>query len=130
MALQDEKYISFTTYKRDGTAVASPVWVVGLDGGRLAFWTGSTSGKAKRLRNDPKVLLQPCDGRGRVKPGTTATSGTATLETGAEAEAVRTKVEAKYGFMVGVTKTLRRLNNLVRRKKEPYGDVVVIVTPS
>ncbi len=130
MALQDEKYMSFTTYKRDGTPVASPVWVVGLDGGRLGFGTASTSGKAKRLRNDPKVVMQPSDARGRAKPGTSPTSGTAMLDTGADADTVRSKVRAKYGLMVGVTRTLRRLNNVVRRKKEPYADVVVIVTPS
>ena len=34
-ALADEKYISLTTFKRDGTPVATPVWVVSDDGRRL-----------------------------------------------------------------------------------------------
>jgi uncharacterized protein len=130
MGLADEKFISFTTYKRDGTAVATPVWVVGLDDGRLGFWTASTTGKAKRLKHDAKVMMQPCDSRGRVKPGTSATVGSAVVTTGADAEAVRTKIKAKYGFMVALTKFLRKVNNLVRRKHEPYGDVAVVITPS
>jgi PPOX class probable F420-dependent enzyme len=130
MSLADEKYINFTTYKRDGTAVTSPVWVVGLDDGTLGFWTSSTSGKAKRLRNDPKVLVQPSDARGRPRAGTSPTAGSAVLATGTQADAVRTKIKAKYGFMVGVTKALRALNNLILRKKEPYGDVAVVITQS
>jgi PPOX class probable F420-dependent enzyme len=130
MGLADEKYVSFTTFKRDGTAVATAVWIVGLDGGKLGFWTASTTGKAKRLKNDPRVIVQPCDSRGRVKAGTSATPGSAVMATGAEAEAVRAKIKAKYGFMVAVTKLLRTLNNLVRRTKVPYGDAAVVITPS
>jgi uncharacterized protein len=43
MALGDEKYIRFTTFKRDGTAVSTPTWVVTLDDGRYGFWTSSGS---------------------------------------------------------------------------------------
>ncbi|MEO5901720.1 MAG: PPOX class F420-dependent oxidoreductase [Ilumatobacteraceae bacterium] len=131
MGLEDEKYISFTTFKRDGTAVATAVWIVALDGGKYGFWTGSTAGKAKRLKNNPKVLMQPCDSRGRVKSGSTTTEGTAVVVvTGAEADAVRAKITAKYGFMVTVTKALRKLNNIILRKKEPYGDIAIVITPA
>jgi PPOX class probable F420-dependent enzyme len=131
MALEDEKYISFTTFKRDGTAVGTAVWIVALDGGRYGFWTSSTTGKAKRLKNDPKVLMQPCDSRGRVMSGCATTEGTAVVvAAGAEADAVRAKIKAKYGFMVAVTKFLRSVNNVVRRKHEPYGDVAIVITPA
>jgi uncharacterized protein len=40
-SLADEKYISLTTFKRDGTAVATPVWVVSDDGRRLLVWAGA-----------------------------------------------------------------------------------------
>lgn len=130
MALEDEKYVSFTTFKRDGTAVASPVWIVALEDGRYGFWTASTSGKAKRLKNNPRVQMQPCDNRGRVKSGSATTDGTALLTTGPEATTVQTKIKAKYGFMVKVTKFLRSLNNLILRKKVPYGDVAIIIRPA
>ena len=45
MALADEKYILLTTFRRDGTPVPTPVWVVSLDEGKLGFWTSSGSGK-------------------------------------------------------------------------------------
>ena len=38
------RFISLTTYKRDGTAVPTPVWVV-KDGSHLLVWTAKTSGR-------------------------------------------------------------------------------------
>jgi hypothetical protein len=51
--LAGEKYISLTTFKRDGTPVATPVWVVSDDGRRLLVWTAAQTWKVKRLRRDP-----------------------------------------------------------------------------
>src|SRR5579862_9172454 len=98
MALSDEKYMLLTTFRRDGTPVSSPVWVVPLDGPKVGFWTSSGSGKAKRLAHTARVTVQPCDGRGRVKPGTSPIEATARLVSGAEFEAIRERVVAKYGF--------------------------------
>ena len=64
MALVDEKYIRVTTFKKDGTEVSTPTWVVALEDGRIGFYTSSTSGKAKRLKNNPNVIVQPSDGHG------------------------------------------------------------------
>ena len=84
MALPAEKYIRVTTFKKDGTEVSTPTWVVALDDGKLGFYTSSTSGKAKRLKNNPKVVVQPSDGRGRPKPDTSRAHGTAVVVAGPE----------------------------------------------
>ncbi len=63
--LATEKYISLTTYRRDGSPVATPVWFV-VEGGRLLVWTSAASWKAKRLRVDPHVRVAVCDARGRA----------------------------------------------------------------
>jgi uncharacterized protein len=128
MALSDEKYISVTTFKKDGTAVPTPTWVVALDDGKVGFYTSSTSGKAKRLRNDPKVVVQPSDSRGRVKPGTSPLEGTAAVVSGSERDAIYEKVVAKYGFMTKVTRVLAAVGGLVKRKKQPYADCAVVIT--
>lgn len=60
------KYLSVTTFKRDGTAVATPVWFV-QDGTRLLIETESTSGKVKRMRNNPEVLVAPCSASGKLR---------------------------------------------------------------
>ena len=49
MGLGDEKYLLLTTFKRDGTPVATPVWAAPLDSGEIGFWTSSGTGKAKRI---------------------------------------------------------------------------------
>jgi len=129
VALTDEKYILFTTFRRDGTAVSTPVWVVPLDGGTIGFWTSSGSGKAKRLAHTDRITLQPCDARGRVKDGTTPVAGTARLVAGEELDTIRHKVVAKYGFMTKITKLAGTVGGIIKRKRIPYGDRGVIVTP-
>jgi PPOX class probable F420-dependent enzyme len=128
MSLGDEKYISFTTFRKTGEEVATPTWVVGLGDGRVGFWTSSASGKAKRLANDARVTLQPSDVRGRVKPGSGKSTGTATLvSSGPDFDAVKDAVKARYGFMVPLTHTLNRIGHL-GRGSFPYGDRVVVVS--
>ncbi|WP_239133440.1 PPOX class F420-dependent oxidoreductase [Rugosimonospora africana] len=63
--LSGQRYISLTTYRRDGTAVATPVWLV-RDGDRLAVWTNQAAGKVKRIRREPSVTVAACTVRGRL----------------------------------------------------------------
>lgn len=127
MALADEKYIAFTTFRRNGEPVTTPVWVVPVSDGRVGFWTAMGSGKTKRLRNDPRVTIQPSDARGRVKQGTEPAAGTADLvQSGALFDEVQAKVRKKYGVMVTISKTARQLFGR-RRKGQTYADTVVLV---
>ena len=57
------KYLSLTTYRRDGTPVSTPVWFVEEDG-RLFVITAAHSYKAKRLRRNPAAMVAPCTARG------------------------------------------------------------------
>jgi uncharacterized protein len=128
--LDNEKYILLTTFRRDGTPVPTPVWVVPLDEGRLGMWTSSGSGKAKRLAHTNRVTVQPCDVRGRIKPGTAAVDATARLVEGQEYEAIQALVKAKYGVMTSITKFLGKLGGLFKGKQIPYGDLGVIIVPA
>jgi PPOX class probable F420-dependent enzyme len=60
------KYMSLTTYRRDGTPVATAVWFVEEDG-RLFVTTPADSYKAKRLRRNPAATVAPSDARGKPK---------------------------------------------------------------
>ena len=66
-ALAGEKYISLTTFKKDGTTAATPVWVVSDDGRRLLVLTGPDTWKVKRLRRNPRVVVAASDYRGRMR---------------------------------------------------------------
>jgi PPOX class probable F420-dependent enzyme len=130
VAFAGEKYMLFTSYKRDGTAVATPVWLVELDAATLGFYTSSGSGKAKRLAHTSRVTVQPCNSRGVTKPGTSPIEATARVVEGAEYEQVHAKVVAKYGVMTKFTKLLGTLGGIVKGKRIPYGDRAVVVSLS
>ena len=53
------RFLSVTSFKRDGTGVATPVWFVS-DGGRLYALTDRHSAKVRRIRRDPHVTVAPC----------------------------------------------------------------------
>ncbi|MGA8255234.1 MAG: PPOX class F420-dependent oxidoreductase [Nocardioides sp.] len=127
-AIANEKYMSLTTYRKSGEGVSSPVWVVPLEDGRIGFWTAMGTGKTKRLKNDPRVVVQPSDGRGKVKDGSATVTGTAALvQSGKDFAEVKDKVKAKYGFMTKVTKLLAKLGPQ-GRKGLVYADTVVLIT--
>jgi PPOX class probable F420-dependent enzyme len=66
-ALADARYISLTTFKRDGSPVSTPVWVVSDDGRRLLVWTGAKTWKVRRILRDPRVLVARSTVRGRER---------------------------------------------------------------
>ena len=57
--------IALTTFKRDGTAVVTPIWL-NVIGDRILVTTPSGSGKVKRVRNNSRVTFARCTQRGRV----------------------------------------------------------------
>jgi len=97
--LGGEKYLSFTTYRKDGSAKALPVWIADLGDGTLGFTTDSKSYKARRLQNDSRVLLQPCDSRGNITAGSTSWPGTAQVVVGGtDFQRVSSAIKNKYGW--------------------------------
>ncbi len=90
------KYLSLTTFRRDGTPVATPVWVV-KRGDELLVLTQAQSGKAKRLANDTRVLVAPCDARGTLKGE--QRPGTARLQDETETHLTAGLIQHRYGLM-------------------------------
>jgi uncharacterized protein len=67
------KYLNLETYKKSGDGVKTPVWFAAdpatnldSDDTKLYVYTIGVSGKVKRIRNNPRVKIAPCDMRGRV----------------------------------------------------------------
>src|SRR5215831_3662817 len=89
------KYINLTTYRKDGTAVATPVWHV-VDGDDLFVVSEVNAGKVKRIRRNSHVLVSVCDFRGRVAPGTPSFEATARLLDDAGTRAARALLARKY----------------------------------
>ncbi|HEY3753788.1 MAG TPA: PPOX class F420-dependent oxidoreductase [Pseudonocardiaceae bacterium] len=64
--LAEAKYVLLTTFRKDGRAVPTPVWVA-RDGDELVVYTAPDAGKVKRIRRDGAVRVGPCDVRGKPK---------------------------------------------------------------
>ena len=64
-ALFPGRYLSVTSFKRDGTGVATPLWFVS-DGRRLLALTDLHSAKVRRIRRNPRVLIAPCRANGKL----------------------------------------------------------------
>jgi uncharacterized protein len=109
-SLSKQKNVVVTTYKRDGTGIPTAVNVV-VKGDHAYFRTWATSGKAKRLRRDSRVLIAPSNGRG--KPTGPAVSATARLLGPEEEEPIRDALAKKYPVLQGrVVPVFHRLRHL------------------
>ncbi|BBX61682.1 hypothetical protein MSAS_08560 [Mycobacterium saskatchewanense] len=96
--LGDAKFVSLTTFKRDGNPVASPMWAV-RDGDLLWFWTPAEAVKVKRIRRDARVSLAPCGRTGKVPGGQAVADGTAEVITEpGEVARIESLVKRKYGL--------------------------------
>ncbi|MDH2442895.1 PPOX class F420-dependent oxidoreductase [Amnibacterium sp. CER49] len=103
------RYVSLTTFRRSGVPVATPVWVAPY-GDALVVTTHASTGKAKRLRNDPAVELRECDARGRVRPGAPVVLGRAeVLDDPADHEGPLAALGRKYGLVFGGFQLIERL---------------------
>jgi uncharacterized protein len=72
-AFRGQKYLNLETFKKSGVGVKTPVWfaadprsdLAGTAAKLYAYTTGN-SGKVKRMRNNSRVRVAPCDMRGNV----------------------------------------------------------------
>lgn len=124
-----DRYVSLTTYKRDGSPASVPVWIADLGDGTVGFTTASSSWKVKRIRRNPAVTLQPCDSRGAVQHGTSAVSGTTEVrQDGAGFETVKKRIKAKYGVQYAMISLVGQAAQLIGRGSGT--DTAIIVSLS
>jgi PPOX class probable F420-dependent enzyme len=94
--LAEGKYLLITSYRGNGTPVATPVWVL-RDEDALGVWTAADSYKVKRIRNRADVLVGPCDLRGN--PTGEQLPGTAEICDEATSARYRALIARKYGVL-------------------------------
>jgi len=105
------QYLLVTTFRNDGRAVPTPVWVA-RDDDALVVWSVNDTGKVKRIRRTAKVLVGPCDLRG--KPTGDQVPGRAVILDSAGTERVRDLLRKTYGLIGRLT--LR--GSLLRRGRD------------
>jgi len=117
-AFRDARYLSVTTFRRDGSRVDTPVWFA-IDGDRLLAWTNASSGKVRRLRGDPRAELAPCTMRGRpLRPPVTAR---AVLLPASEGALVHKLLNRKYPVAKRLLAWYEHLNRVLRRQPRSAG---------
>ena len=114
--LAAQKFVSLTTFKKSGDAVATPLWI-GDDGGQLFFWTPADSFKVKRIRNNPRVTLVGCSRFGKPHDGAAVVEGGAeVIDDAATVDRLAGVVRRKYGLEFHVVTFIERLAARGRRK--------------
>ena len=113
--LRAQKFVSLTTFKKSGDAVATPLWI-GEDNGQLFFWTPADSYKVKRIRNNPRVALVPCSRFGKPHDGAAVIEGSAeVIDDAATVDRLAGVIRRKYGVEFVVVTFIERL--LARGRK-------------
>ncbi|MCA1218057.1 PPOX class F420-dependent oxidoreductase [Streptomyces sp. 8L] len=122
-ALTRSRYVSLTTYRRNGAGVDTPVWHA-VDDRTLYVWTDAGSWKVKRVRNVPRAAATVCTVRGRIEKGAVRAEGAARLITDADGMAhVQGLLTGKYGWQYRLTELSAKLSR--RRSRHPMIGIAV-----
>jgi uncharacterized protein len=97
--LRDTKTVLLTSYKRDGTPVATPVSLA-FDGDRAFFRTWDGAWKTRRLRNNPHVEVAPSTFRGKARGP--AVPSRATLLAGTDADVAARALARRHRLLQGI----------------------------
>jgi uncharacterized protein len=114
----EPRYLNLQTYRRTGQPVATPVWFA-IDRDVIYVYSLATAGKVKRIRNNPRVRITPCDARGTVKG--VWVDATARIVDERDAAQAHDLLLAKYGWM-------KRLADLFRKIRPKPRAVIAIET--
>ena len=112
----NKKYLNLETFRKSGVAVATPVWFA-ENGGVLFVYSLADAGKVKRIRNNPRVRIAPCDMRGKLEGEWIEAQ--ARIIAGLEADEANALLTRKYGL-------LKRIGNLFSKIMNRKRDVIAI----
>jgi len=91
--IHNQRYIDLATTRKSGAVVHTPVWFAENDD-KLFVMTNPSTGKYKRIRNNPNVSVAPCTIRGKITGP--AFSAVARILPAAEGAQARALIRAKY----------------------------------
>ena len=117
------QYLLLTTFRKDGTAVPTPVWVTPGDSDEVIYaWSAKETGKVKRIRRSGDVEIGACDVRGNPK-GESIKARARLLDDDASDD-VRARIVSKYGISGWLTMT----GSKIRRGRT--GTIGIEITPA
>ena len=99
------RYALLRSYRRDGTAVDTPIWF-DIQADSVVFRT-KVGPKTKRVAARPEVELTACDYRGRVRRGATTFAGHARMLSGREAAEANRALHRRYGWQWNIVPMIK-----------------------
>ncbi len=118
--------MSLTTYRKNGEAVATPVWFAQI-GDKLYVYSDADAGKIKRLRHTTRVSVAPCTATGTVTGA--AQEATARILSDAEGQIALDAINRKYGWQKRALALLNRVMSLFSRSEsEDAGTAYLEIT--
>lgn len=124
--LDRARYVAFISFRQDGTPVNTPVWIIAFEDG-YAFTTDPASFKVERVRRQPRVTIQVCDVRGRIRPDSKEYSGRAEVITGERCREVERLVRRKYRIGIRLLDLWEAVSRLARRGPSAPGAIKVVL---
>jgi uncharacterized protein len=121
------KYLSLTSYRRDGTPVATTVWFV-QEKGRLLVETDIESFKVKRIRRNHAVRVAACTAGGRRRGE--AVAARAELLPEYEVARVHRLITRKYRVDIILILPIYRLWVRLRRQSPSGKSIIIAITPT
>ncbi len=114
----NQKYLNLETFRKSGAPVATPVWFA-EDNGTLYIYSLGDAGKVKRIRNNPRVRIVPCDFGG--KPTGEWVNAKAEILDPQRAARGHRLLDQKYGW-------LKRIGNVFSRlRRNPRAVIAITV---
>lgn len=121
------KYLSLTSFRRDGTGVSTPVWFV-QENGRLFVRTDGGSYKVKRIAHNPSVTIAECSASGRLRGEPVAAR--AEIHRNGEAQHVDELMARKYRLdKILILPIYRAVQRIRGRSTTATDPVVLAITP-
>jgi len=114
MQFNTAEYISFSTRKRDGSTVETPVWFAHVEG-RIYIYSEGNAGKVKRLRNFPESQIAPCGVRGKLKGPWVMTFGRI-ISDEAEKKTAYNALRKKYRWKLAILDSFARLGGKLTKR--------------
>ena len=125
-ALFPGRFLSVTSFKRDGTGVATPVWFVS-DGRRLFALTDLRSAKVRRIRRNPCVLAASCRADGKLRRDPVPAHAEVLTST-AELEYVQKLLLERYRITYRLVMLAYRLGRRVRGRSSVADGAALAIT--
>lgn len=122
---RDDEYYALRTFRRDGTAVSTPIWLAPMDN-RLYGYTPGRSWKVRRIIRNAMVEVAPSTFHGT--PSGPWQTGRAQLLVGVEVRAAKRALTAKYGHRFRWFTIVTLIGRPRRRGGRPVGLEITLDT--